>query len=60
MANKFWIADAIKNKGSLRKSLGIKNGKNIPMAKLDAASNSNNVKTRKRAILAKTLAKFNK
>lgn len=58
MAKDMWIADAIKKKGSLRKSLGVKKGEKIPTSKLKKAEKSTNPKTRKRAILAETLKKF--
>lgn len=57
---KKWIQEAVKNKGSLRKSLHVKEGKNIPEKKLDKATHSKNAKTRKRAVLAKTLRKLRK
>lgn len=57
---KNWIKDAIKKPGSLRKTLGVKKGKDIPMSKLKKAEKSKNPKTRKRAVLAETLRKFNK
>lgn len=53
-----WIADAIKKKGSLRKSLKVKAGEKIPMSKLKKAEKSKNPKMRKRANLAETLRKF--
>jgi hypothetical protein len=54
MAEKF-IQEAIKHKGALRKTLKVKKGHNIPAAKLEKATHSKNPKTRKRAVLAKTL-----
>ena len=57
---KNWIKGAIKNKGSLRKSLGVKKGEDIPAAKLEKAAKSKNPTTRKRAILAETLKSFKK
>lgn len=55
-----WIQGAIdpKNKGALRKTLGVKKGEKIPAAKLKKAEKSKNLKTRKRAQLAETLSKF--
>jgi hypothetical protein len=53
-----WIQEAIKHKGSLRKSLHAKKGKKIPEAKLEKAEHSKNPKTRKRAVLAETLKKM--
>ena len=35
---KNWIQKAVKKPGALRKSLGIKKGKKIPAAKLNAAA----------------------
>jgi hypothetical protein len=60
MAKEHWIQDAIKNKGSLRKSLHVKKGENIPESKLEKAEHSKNPKTAKRANLAKTLKKLHK
>ena len=59
---KKWIQDAIKPsaKGALRKKLGVKKDKNIPLAKLDKAEKSKNPTTRKQANLAMTLRKINK
>jgi len=56
---KNWIAGAIKKPGSLRKSLGVKEGKTIPRAKLQKAA-AKGGKTGKRARLAITLKKLNK
>jgi hypothetical protein len=59
---KKWIQDAIKpsTKGALRKSLGVKKGRNIPEALLEKATKSKNPTTRKRAELAVTLKKIRK
>lgn len=54
---KNWIAGAIKKKGSLRKTLGAKKGKNIPVAKIKKAAKGKG-KTAKRANLALTLRKL--
>lgn len=54
---KNWIAGAIKKKGSLRKTLGAKKGKNIPVAKIKKAAQGKG-KTAKRANLALTLRKL--
>lgn len=54
-----WIQQAIKNKGSLRKSLGIKAGKTIPAKSLSKASKASG-KLGKRARLAETLKKLHK
>jgi hypothetical protein len=48
---KNWIKRAIKKPGALRKSLGAKKGKPIPLSKLRAAAKGNS-KTAKRARLA--------
>lgn len=53
-----WIQGAIKNKGALKKTLNVKPGKKIPLKKLEKAIHSKNPKTKKRAILAKTLRTF--
>ncbi|HXK00712.1 MAG TPA: hypothetical protein VNF93_02360 [Buchnera sp. (in: enterobacteria)] len=60
MEKKKWIQSAIKHPGSLRKTLKVKKGEKIPESKLVKAEHSKNTKTRKRAILAKTLRKINK
>lgn len=60
MANKFWIKKAIQSPGALHKSLHIKAGEKIPAKKLAQAMKSKNPTLRKRANLAKTLAKFHK
>jgi len=57
-AKKQWIAGAIKNPGSLHKTLGVPKGKKIPEAKLEKAEHSKNATTRKRAKLAETLKSF--
>lgn len=56
MAEK-WIQKAISKPGSLRKALGVKEGKKIPMAKLEVASKKPG-KLGQRARLAKTLRGF--
>lgn len=55
-----WISDAIQKPGALRESLGIKKGKDIPASKLEKAKKSKSPMTRKRAVLAETLAKLAK
>jgi hypothetical protein len=57
MAN--WIQGAIKKPGSLRKSLGVKEGQKIPHAKLMAAAKKPG-KLGQRARLAITLSKLRK
>jgi hypothetical protein len=57
---KHWIQDAIKHKGSLRKTLHAKKGENISDTKLKKAEHSKNPKTAKRAHLAETLKKMHK
>ena len=59
MAEK-WIQNAIKKKGSLRKSLHVKEGEKIPASKLKKAEHSKNPTTKRRAILAETLKKMHK
>jgi len=59
MATKNWIAGAIKNKGALRKELGVKEGKTIPAKKLAAAAKKPG-KEGQRARLAETLKGFKK
>jgi hypothetical protein len=57
MAKKNWISGAIRKPGSLRKSLGVKEGQNIPAGKLAAAAEKGG-KLGKRARLAQTLKKL--
>ena len=57
MAKK-WIQKAIKHKGALRKSLGVKKGEKIPESKLKKAEHSKNPTMAKRARLAETLKKM--
>ena len=57
---KNWIADAIKKKGALHESLGVKKGEKIPESKLKKAEHSKSPLTRKRASLAETLKSFKK
>lgn len=56
---KFWIQDAIKKKGALRKELHVKKGKKIPASKLKTAAKAKG-KEGKRARLAMTLKKLSK
>ena len=55
-----WIQKAIKHPGALHKQLGIASGDKIPAKKLSSAAKSKDSTMKKRAILAKTLSKFNK
>lgn len=57
MAEDKWIAGAIKHKGALRKSLGVKEGQKIPAKKLAAAAKKPG-KMGQRARLAQTLRKL--
>lgn len=54
-SEKKWISGAIKHPGALRQSLHVKEGQKISESKLMKAEHSKNPKTRKRAVLAKTL-----
>jgi len=54
---KNWIQKAVKKPGALRKSLGIKKGKKIPAAKLNAAAKKGG-KLGQRARLAQTFKKI--
>ena len=56
---KNWIQGAIKQPGALRKSLGIKKGKKIPLKKLKAASKKGG-KLGQRARLAITLRRLSR
>lgn len=58
-SKKKWIQDAIKKPGALRKQLGVKAGKPIPMSKLEAAAKKPGL-LGQRARLAKTLRKLAK
>ena len=58
MAEK-WIQKAIKKPGALRKTLGTKAGKTIPMGKLEKAASKSGI-TGQRARLAMTLRKMGK
>lgn len=55
-----WIQGAIKHPGALRESLHVKEGKNIPAAKLEKAAHSDNPKLAKRARLAETLKRMHR
>lgn len=46
------------NKGGLHRALGIKEGENIPEAKLEAASHSTNDHIKHMALFAKTMSHF--
>jgi hypothetical protein len=54
-----WIQSAIKNPGSLKKSLGVKKGETIPAKKLAKAAKAPGI-LGKRARLAETLKGFKK
>jgi hypothetical protein len=56
---KNWIQKAIKNKGALRRTAGVKKGQKIPLEKLKELAKQSG-KTGQRARLAMTLRKFNK
>lgn len=56
---KKWIQKAIKKKGALRRQLGAKKGKNIPIKRLRAAAKKKG-KLGKRARLALTLRRLAK
>lgn len=59
LEKKKWIQDAIKKPGALHKSLKVKEGKNIPVSKLEKAADKPG-KMGKRARLALTLRKLSK
>lgn len=59
LEKKKWIQAAIEKEGSLRKTLKAKEGKNIPVSKLEKAAKKGG-KTGKRARLALTLRKLAK
>jgi hypothetical protein len=54
---KQWIKEAVKKPGSLRKALGVEEGKKIPVKKL-AIKESDSPLMKKRKSLAKTLRGF--
>jgi len=56
---KKWIQQAIKKKGALRKTLGVKKGEIIPEEELEKAAKKKG-KTAKRAKLAIILKRLNK
>lgn len=58
----FWIADALKHhrKGSLHRAAHVPMGKKIPMSTLERLTHSRSAKTRKRAVLARTLRGFHR
>lgn len=60
MAEKKWIAGAVKNKGALHRKLGVPEGKKIPAKKLAKAAHSKSGVVRKEVALAKTLKSFKK
>lgn len=57
MAEKHWMAGAVKRPGALRAALHVPAGKNIPAAKIAQAAQSNNPRVRKMASLAQVFAK---
>lgn len=59
MADKKWIAKAIKKPGALHKELGVPMDKKIPKKKLEKAAKAPG-KLGQRARLAETLGKTNK
>lgn len=59
MADKKWIAGAIKKPGALHKELGVPKGEKIPAKKLAKAAKAPG-KEGQRARLAKTLKSFNR
>ncbi len=59
MKKKNWIKGAIKNKGALRKTAGVKKGQKIPLSELNKLAKKKG-KTGLRARLAKTLRKLHK
>lgn len=60
LGKKKWIGETIKRPGSLRDTLHVKEGCNIPKDKLEKAEHSKNPLTAKRAELAETLKSFKK
>ena len=60
LGKKKWIGEAIKCPSSLRETLHVKEGCNIPEAKLEKAEHSKNPLIAKRAELAETFKSFKK
>lgn len=60
MAAKKFIQKMDLKKGALRKALKVKEGQDIPEAKLEKAEKSKNPTMRKRAVLAETFKKMKK
>lgn len=60
MAEKKWIAGAVKNKGKLHRELNVPEGEKIPAKKMAKAAKSKNPTIRKEAALAKTLKSFHR
>lgn len=59
MAEKKWIAGAVKHPGALHRDLGVPMGEKIPKAKVRLAAEGSGV-TARRARLALTLGKLRK
>ena len=59
MAKK-WIQAATQNKGGLHSALGVPQGQKIPAKKMQKALHSTDMKVKKEAQLARTLASFKK
>ena len=59
MAKRKWIQGAIKEKGALRRQMGVKKGQKIPVSKLKKAAKAKG-KLGRRARLAITLRKLKK
>jgi len=57
-ADHFWIADAIKRPGALRRKAKVKKGQKIPAKTMEKLRHSKNPRTRRQANLAKTLKSF--
>jgi hypothetical protein len=57
MSKKYWIQEAIQKPGALRRQLGVKAGKKIPLSKLQAAAKKPG-KLGRRARLALTLRRL--
>ncbi len=60
MSKEKFIQDMHMKKGSLHKSLHVKEGEKIPESKIKKAEHSKNPTLRKRAVLAETLGKLRK
>lgn len=60
MPDDHWIKGAVKNPGSLHRSLHVPQGESIPHSKIAKAADSSNPTLAKKARLAETLGKLHR